>query len=117
MRLKIDENLPPDVADLLRQFGHDAIGVLEQNMGGVPDHELARICQEERRAILTLDTDFMDARDYPPEQYSGIVVLRLRRQGIRQILDTVDHLVGYLDQTSLDGKLFVVSESGVRVRA
>lgn len=117
MRLKIDENLPPGLADLLRQFGHDAVSVLEQHMGGAPDSELARICQEEQRAILTLDTDFLNARDYPPDQYSGIVVLRLRRQGIRQILDAFDHLVSYLGHTPLDGRLCVVTESGVRVRA
>ena len=117
MRLKIDENLPPALADSLRQLGHDAVSVLEQHMGGAPDPELARICQEERRAILTLDTDFLDAREYPPDQYWGIVVLRLRRQGIQQILDAFDHLVSYLDQVSLDGKLCVVSESGLRVRA
>ena len=117
MRLKIDENLPPGLADLLRQFEHDAVSVLEQHMGGAPDPEIARICQEERRAILTLDTDFLDTREYPPDQYSGIVVLRLRRQGILQILGTFDHLVSYLGHTSLDGKLCVVTESGVRVRA
>lgn len=117
MRLKIDENLPPGLADLLRQFGHDAVSVLEQHMGGAPDPEIARICQEERRAILTLDTDFLDTKEYPPDQYWGIVVLRLRRQGILQILDTFDHLVSYLGDTSLGGKLCVVTESGVRVRA
>lgn len=116
MRFKIDENLPPVLADELRQFGHDAVSVLEQHMGGAPDPEVARICQKEGRAILTLDTDFLDARVYPPDQYWGIVVLRLRREGIQQILDAIDHLVSYLDHSSLDGKLCVVSESGVRVR-
>ena len=117
MRLKIDENLPPRLADELRQFGHDAVSVLEQNMGGAPDTEVAKICQEERRVILTLDTDFLDTEAYPPDQYWGIVVLRLRRPGIQQVLEAFGQLVTYLGQSSLDGKLCVVSETRVRVRA
>ena len=34
MRFKIDENLPVEAAELLRQAGHDAVTVLEQHLGG-----------------------------------------------------------------------------------
>jgi len=30
MRFKLDENLPPDVAELLRQEGHEALTVFDQ---------------------------------------------------------------------------------------
>lgn len=34
MRFKVDENLPIEVAEMLRQAGHDAATVLEQHLGG-----------------------------------------------------------------------------------
>jgi hypothetical protein len=62
MKFKIDENLPIEVAELLRQTGYDATTVLEQDLGGSADTHLASLCQEERRVFVTLDTDFGDIR-------------------------------------------------------
>ncbi len=76
MRFKTDENLPREVAEHLVQSGHDALRVDEQGLMGVADPGIAAVCLVEGRAIVTLDTDFMDIRRFPPEQYSGILVLR-----------------------------------------
>lgn len=62
MRFKVDENLPVEVAELLRQAGYGAITVHDQGLGGEADAEIASICQEEERALVTLDTDFADIR-------------------------------------------------------
>jgi predicted nuclease of predicted toxin-antitoxin system len=51
MKFKIDENLPIEVAELLRQTGYDATTVLEQDLGGSADTYLASLCQEERRVL------------------------------------------------------------------
>lgn len=80
MRFKIDENLPVEVADLLRTANYDAITVLEQDLGGAPDSHLLAVCQQEDRILISLDTDFADIRAYPPDEYPGLVVLRLHRQ-------------------------------------
>jgi predicted nuclease of predicted toxin-antitoxin system len=58
MKFKIDENLPMEVAELLRQTGYDATTVLEQDLGGSLDTDLASLCQKERRVFVTLGTDF-----------------------------------------------------------
>lgn len=64
MKFKIDENLPIEVAELLRQTGYDATTVLEQDLGGSADTHLASLCQEERRVFVTsepiLPSNFMD---------------------------------------------------------
>ena len=80
MRFKVDENLPVELADLLREASHDAATVLEQQLAGAMDADVASVCQHEARALITLDTDFADIRAYPPEKYAGLIVLRLRRQ-------------------------------------
>lgn len=43
MRFKVDENLPIEVAEALRQAGHDAATVLEQRYGGSADAQLATL--------------------------------------------------------------------------
>ena len=80
MKFKVDENLPIEVAQLLREAGHDVYSVHEEGQVGVKDHVLAKVCQSENRAMVTLDTHFADIRTYPPQNYSGLIVLRLARQ-------------------------------------
>ena len=80
MRFKVDENLPIEVAQMLRQAGREAATVLEQHLGGSEDAQLAPLCQLESRILVTLDMDFSDIRNYPPAEFPGLVVLRLRQQ-------------------------------------
>jgi predicted nuclease of predicted toxin-antitoxin system len=49
MRSKVDENLPMEVAQLLRKAGHEAATVLDQHLGGGDDLTIASICQQEGR--------------------------------------------------------------------
>ena len=44
VRFKLDENLPVELASLLRRSGHDAATVLDQGLGGARDPELASVC-------------------------------------------------------------------------
>jgi predicted nuclease of predicted toxin-antitoxin system len=115
-KFKVDENLPIEAAHILAQAGHDALSVLDQRMGGQPDPSVAVICQQEDRAIVTLDLDFADIRAYPPGSYAGIVVLRLTRLNKPNILAVVQRLAYLLRTEPLTGKLWIVDEATVRVR-
>ena len=55
MRFKIDENLPVEIAELLREHGHDALTIFDQQMTGAPDPNVANVCVGEQRAPLTLE--------------------------------------------------------------
>ena len=47
MKVKIDENLPREVADLFRQAGHDTVTVDEEGLGGKPDTTVASFVKRE----------------------------------------------------------------------
>lgn len=116
MKFKIDENLPVEAAELLRQAGHDAITVPEQHLGGCADSDVALVCQQERRILVTLDMDFADIRAYPPRQYPGLLVLRLKRQDKPQVLETLRRLVQVLPREPLERHLWIVEEERIRIR-
>jgi predicted nuclease of predicted toxin-antitoxin system len=116
MRFKTDENLPREVAEYLVHSGYDALRVDEQGLKGVADPGVAAVCLVEGRAIVTLDTDFMDIRRFPPEQHAGILVLRPHRQSVPRILSLTRRFVGLLRSEPLRGKLWVVDEARVRLR-
>jgi predicted nuclease of predicted toxin-antitoxin system len=116
MLFKVDENVHPDATALLRDHGHDALTVGQQQLQGQKDDVIARVCQTEGRAILTLDLDFANIRDYPPQEYAGIVVLRLHDQSRRSILRVISRLIPHFAEHPLTGRLWVVDESGLRIR-
>ena len=115
MRFKIDENLPPEASALLRNNGHDALTVWDQGLQGRADNHIASVCQSEKRAFMTLDLDFADIRTYPPDQYSGLIVLRLSSQSRAHVLRILQNLISILSQESVGGRLWIVDETAVRI--
>jgi predicted nuclease of predicted toxin-antitoxin system len=62
MRFKVDENLPREACDLLSRAGYDAMSVGQQGLSGADDTRIYRFCQDERRALITLDVDFANVQ-------------------------------------------------------
>ncbi len=116
MKFKIDENLPIEVAQLLREAGHDVYSVHEQGLVGAKDQVLAEVCQAENRALVTLDTHFADIRTYPPGNFPGLVVLRLARQDKLHVLQVMSRALKLFTSETLEGKLWIVDENRVRLR-
>ncbi|MEX2287808.1 MAG: DUF5615 family PIN-like protein [Planctomycetaceae bacterium] len=116
MRFKLDENLPIEVASLLQQHGHDVTTVREQQLGGKSDEIIADVCHVEDRALVTLDLDFADIRQYPPATSKGVIVLRPALQHVASLVRTMDRVVELLPQEPLEGSLWVVDDHQVRIR-
>jgi hypothetical protein len=70
----------------------------------------------ESRILLTLDLDFANIRAYPPEQHSGIVVLRLKTQDKITILTYIRRVAAVLDKRSPAGELWIVEPDRIRYR-
>ena len=116
MRFKLDENLPREAASVFEVHGHDAKTVLDQEMGGASDSEIADVAKDERRILLTLDTDFGDIRTYPPGDYPGFIVLRLERQDKHSILSLIREVIPQIEDNFDDGSLWGVERDQIRVR-
>ena len=113
---KIDENLPVEVAVLLRERGYDAVTVGDQRLSGRPDPSLVEICDREGRAIISLDLDFSSILKYPPERHRGLIVMRPGRQDKPHVLAVFAQVLDLLDREPVDGRLWTVDETGIRVR-
>jgi predicted nuclease of predicted toxin-antitoxin system len=77
---------------------------------------LAAHCPQEDRVLVTLDRDFADIRAYPPADYPGLIVLRLRNQSRPHVLSVMAHVVDLLKHEPVAGRLWIVSEAGARIR-
>lgn len=77
MRFLIDADLPRSIKPLLERFGHEALDVRDVGLRSAKDSAIAQYAQAHRACLLTGDFGFADIRNYPPENYFGIVVLVL----------------------------------------
>jgi predicted nuclease of predicted toxin-antitoxin system len=114
----IDASLPRSIAPLVRSRGHDATDVRDIGLGSAADQDIATYAQAQQQAILSRDFDFADVRNYPPDQYAGIVVVDLPSSATAPtILKLVD---GFLQQTQtlndLPGRLVIVEPGRIRLR-
>ena len=116
MQFKIDENLPVEIAELLTNVGYDAKTVNEQHLQGVKDPLLIDRCKSENRVLVTLDTDFSDIRAYPPQGFSGIIVLRVGSQAKLHVIKVFQGIIPLIQLEPINQRLWIVEETRVRIR-
>lgn len=118
MHFLIDADLPRPTADLVRSFGHEATDVRDIGLGAATDDRIAKYARSNGFCLLTGDFDFADIRDYPPEEYTGLVVFVFPDNANRNI---ILHLIkaffeerAVLDQ--LSGRLAIAEPGRIRLR-
>ena len=117
IKFKTDENMPHGAISLLRSAGYNAMSVYEQSLVGYKDRAIADICRKENRVIITLDLDFSDIRTYPPNQYDGIIVLRIHDQCKRSVLALLRRVLQFLKDNPCRNQLWLVEEDRIRIRS
>ena len=74
-KIKIDECLPIECAELLSQKGHDVATVHQEGLLGDQDSEIWLAAQSEKRFLVTTDLDFSDTRRYRAAAHAGVLLL------------------------------------------
>ncbi len=116
MKFKIDENLPVEAAETLRQSGFVADTVEDENLSGSDDETVLARSRSGERILLTLDLDFANIRAYPPGEHSGIIILRLKRQDKATVLSYTRRLATALANRSPVGELWIIDGNRIRFR-
>jgi predicted nuclease of predicted toxin-antitoxin system len=116
LKFKIDQNLPAESAALLREGGFEADSVDEEGLGGADDWMISERVRAERRVLVSLDLGFADIRAYPPQEHSGIVVLRSKAQDKIGLISMLRRLMPMLRERSPQGQLWIVESDRIRFR-
>lgn len=114
----LDAGVPPSLALLLRDSGHDPVHVQDVFPPGTTDHDIASYAIRTGRCLITRDFDFANIRSFPPHDHTGLVVLFVPSdrgsQYIRELLE--EFVVRIAELAPLDGKLFIVERGRIRTR-
>jgi predicted nuclease of predicted toxin-antitoxin system len=76
VRFLVDESAGPEVAELLKQLGHNAKFAAEVGLIGHSDEDVFAVAWRDKRVIVTHDSDFLDDRRFPPHRNPGVIVVR-----------------------------------------
>ena len=118
MKFLLDANLPRSSAALLQKLGHETQDVRDILPNGIDDATIAACAQSHQLILVTRDFDFADIRNYPPANYSGLVVLQLpddtTAMKVNQTLESFARNEPLLAR--LSGKLAIVESWRIRFR-
>ncbi|MHB1872335.1 MAG: DUF5615 family PIN-like protein [Steroidobacteraceae bacterium] len=118
MRFLLDANLPRAAVAIVEKFGHTVEFARDAGLGTAPDEVIAERARSTQAVLVTRDLDFADVRRYPPDDHSGIVVLRLPDDAVATDIAAV--LERFLAESQfvahLRGRLAIVDEARVRFR-
>jgi predicted nuclease of predicted toxin-antitoxin system len=118
MRFLVDANMPRSALAFLKNFGHTAEHVRDLGLGAAPDKQIAALAKTSTACLVTRDLDFADIRNYPPDQYAGILVLRLADDATAlQIIEVLEKFLKNSDLIDkLSKHLVILEPSRVRFR-
>lgn len=116
MKIKLDENMPAGLVDILKQLGHDADSVPEEGLSGRNDPIVWAAAQSEDRFFITQDLDFSDLRQFQPGTHAGILLVRLQNPNRTALTSIVKHLFEVEDVLNWYGAFVVVTERKLRIR-
>lgn len=116
LRVKVDEDLPRDVAVIVAAYGISCKTVVEQGWQGLADAVIWERLQIERRWLITADKGFADLRTYPPGSHAGVILLRPHEESRRVYVELTKNALDEIDLESNTGATIVVTDHGVRIR-
>ena len=76
-RIYADANVPAGLIAFMRsELEWDVLFVLEEDeLRRAPDVRHYRLAQQLRRTLITMDRDYLDDRQFPPDQSGGVLVI------------------------------------------
>jgi len=114
MKIKLDENLPARLKNVLSACGYDTDTVNDEGLTGQPDQAVWRAAQTDARFLITQDLDFSDTRKFAPGTHCGILLVRLREPSAQALLEQVAAIAAEIEKWR--GCFVVLTEHKLRIK-
>ncbi len=114
MRILADENIDAPIVAWLRSEGHDVTAVSEM-APGTDDASILPIAVEQKRVVMTFDSDFGELVIRRRLPVPGVILLRLRTRDPNMLLEFMRTTWATISRFAV-GHFVVVTAGNVRIR-
>lgn len=109
IKFLLDENIRIEVKEFLESKGF----LTEYAPKGISNGKLASLAKEKKYVLVSRDHDFINSVLFPPNQFSGIIVLSVHPPTVEKLIKGSELLLSKVKE--FEGKLFVVKEDEFEV--
>ena len=114
-RLLVDMCVDRRVAAALAEHGHDAVHVASIGMATAADTEIMALALEQRRAVVTHDSDFAQLLYRSSAPAPSVIQLRMPTSGHEELAHTLVEALARLAEDLERGCIASISPRGIRV--
>jgi predicted nuclease of predicted toxin-antitoxin system len=116
MKFLGDMGVSPLTIQMLRQEGHDAIHLYEQQLERLPDSLILEKAKKEQRIILTFDLDFGDLLVINRDKLPSVIIFRLQNAHPKIVNARLLLLIAECSQDLNAGAITIVDDTRYRLR-
>jgi len=117
MSILLDHCVPHHYLRLLHDWGYEVHLLKEQADPRSPDPDVLRVASKLDAVLVTVDTDFQNILQYPPQNYQGIVVIQNEQRAQKAIAAVFKQALQELYRDKLRGVLVIIEAEGYRIRS
>lgn len=110
-----DSDIARSTRRLLESYGFQVDSVDVRLGSGVPDPVVADLARQENRVLISGDKIFANGRQYPPNAYTGIIVIRVKPLTAERMNRALQHFLAQSTLTDYRGVLVVVTATKARI--
>lgn len=116
IRLLLDMGVPRRAADALVAAGFDAVHIAALGRPRDADEEIIAFARNERRVVVTVDSDFARILASSQATSPSVMHLRMQRLGHAECTAIIREVAASIAGDLASGCIATVSHAGVRVR-
>ena len=116
MKFLADVGISAATVRMLREQGHEALHLREQDLHRLPDPEVMEKARAEDRIVLTFDLDFTDLLALGVRDSPSVVIFRLRDQTPGSVNPRLIEVLSERNEELQRGALIVIEDSRYRMR-
>ncbi len=116
MSILLDHCVPRKYLRLLQSWGYNAMLLTEHVAPDAADVDVIALAQTLDAVLLTVDLDFANILNYPPDDFAGIVVMRYEASNEDFLAASLQQALTDLYRDPLRGVLVIIEPLRYRIR-
>jgi predicted nuclease of predicted toxin-antitoxin system len=116
MRFLADMGVSQRVVSWLKNEGHDALHIREENLLRLPNGLIFEKAYSEKRILLTFDLDFGEIVALSGGRSVSVILFRLRNTRTQHVIDRLKNVLIDAGHALEQGAIVVVEETRHRIR-